>query len=190
MVDTVKKKPRRIDAASLERAALHYLERFSASSESLRRVLARKVERAARLDAGDPEEGRALIEALIVRFHALGYLDDDRYASATGLGLFRRGSSLRSIRQTLQRKGVDSETIEKAMSSVFEEAGDVDADLRAAVALVRRRRLGPFRRLEERNEKRWSDLAALARAGFARTVAYRVISAETPGDLEDMLSDV
>lgn len=190
MVNTVKKKTHRIDAAFLERAALHYLERFSASRESLRRVLVRKVERAARLDADDPEAGKALIEALIMRFRALGYLDDDRYASATGLGLFRRGSSLRSIRQTLHRKGVDSETIEKAMSSVFEEAGNVDADLRAAVALIRRRRLGPFRRLEEREERRRSDLAALARAGFASAVAYRVISAETPDDLEDMLCDV
>ena len=32
----------------LEKAALHYLERYAASSEGVRRVLMRKVERAAR----------------------------------------------------------------------------------------------------------------------------------------------
>ena len=40
-----RKPPRKATAASLENAALYYLERFATSSENLRRVLMRRVER-------------------------------------------------------------------------------------------------------------------------------------------------
>ena len=55
----------------------------------------------------------------------------------------------------------------------------------AAAALARRRRLGPFRRPGEREERRDKDLAALARVGFSYAVARRVIEAPSPEDLAD-----
>jgi regulatory protein len=51
----VRKPPRPLTAASLENAAVYYLGRFASSSGNLRRVLMRKVARAAR----DGEEGQA-----------------------------------------------------------------------------------------------------------------------------------
>src|SRR5690349_25011624 len=74
--------PRKVDAAYLERAALHYLERFASSSANLRRLLLQKVRRSAAAHGTDPEEGRAAVEALILRFAAAGLLDDDAYAKA------------------------------------------------------------------------------------------------------------
>ena len=47
----------------------------------------------------------------------------------------------------------------------------------AAVALARRRRLGPFRK-KERKEHRNRDLAAMARGGFDFDLARKVIDAE------------
>ncbi|MCG8547040.1 MAG: RecX family transcriptional regulator, partial [Alphaproteobacteria bacterium] len=40
-----RKRPRKVTPASLERAALHYLQRFATSSENFRRVLTRRVQR-------------------------------------------------------------------------------------------------------------------------------------------------
>jgi len=49
----------------------------------------------------------------------------------------------------------------------------------AALALIRRRRLGPYRDSATRADFRAKDLAALARAGFSYDLARRVIEAET-----------
>src|SRR5689334_22440028 len=73
---------RKVDAGCLDRAALHYLERFATSSDNLRRVLMQKVRRSAEAHGTDPEEGRALVEALVARFAASGLLDDAGYARA------------------------------------------------------------------------------------------------------------
>ncbi len=51
---------------------------------------------------------------------------------------------------------------------------------RAAAALARRRRLGPYRAAEDRKDHRLRDLAAMARAGFAYDVAKKVIDAKDP----------
>ena len=56
---------------------------------------------------------------------------------------------------------------------------------RAAVNLARRRRLGPFRRAEERAAFRGKDLAAFARAGFSYATAKRVLDAPGPEALEE-----
>ncbi len=186
MADALNRKPRRIDAAYLERAALHYLERFSASADSLRRVLMRKIDRAARESGDDPTIGAALVEPLIARFLELGFLDDQRYAELKAQGLFRRGTSRRVIRATLQQKGVDTDHVEAALAAVHDEAGGGDIDMQAAVKLARRRRLGPFRIDDAvRQQKCAKDMAALARAGFALDIVRRVILAKSVDDLED-----
>jgi regulatory protein len=65
--------PAHLTPASLEAAALRYLERYASSAENLRRVLLRRVRRA---DAG--EDGAALVEALVERFRAACILDVGR----------------------------------------------------------------------------------------------------------------
>ena len=62
-------------------------------------------------------------------------------------------------------------------------------DFAAAVALAKRRRLGPFNMRGDRDARREKDMAALARAGFGVGVAARVIDAETADDLEAMKYD-
>ncbi|NVN42197.1 recombinase RecA, partial [Ameyamaea chiangmaiensis] len=68
-----------------------------------------------------------------------------------------------------------------------EAAPGVEAEVLAGLALARRRRLGPFRPLAADDEGtsgpdeeglRQRDLGVLARAGFARDVALRVIGME------------
>lgn len=172
------KTPRRITAASLENAALHYLERFATSSENLRRVLLRRVRRAAQTHGDDPAEGAALVEALIARWRAAGLLDDAAYAEAKVRGLHRRGASPRAIRMALAARGVEAGLAEGAVQAL-----GGGADFEAAVNLARRRRLGPFRAEAARAGWRQRDLAALGRAGFGWEVARRVIDAESPDAL-------
>lgn len=58
--------------------------------------------------------------------------------------------------------------------------GEADAvEEQAAQAYAKRRRLGPYRRPDQRAAHRDRDLAALARAGFAYGLARRVVDRET-----------
>lgn len=176
--------PRRITPQYLENAALHYLERFASSAANLRRVLMRKVARAAEAHGDDPADGAALVEALVARYVARGLLDDRAYAESKAASLQRRGTSRHGIRGRLAQKGVDRDLIDATLERMAEEAGT--SDLAAACALARRRRLGPYRPAEERAARRAKDLATLARAGFGSAVSARVLAAESPEALEAM----
>lgn len=167
----------------LERAALRYLERFSASTASLRRVLMARVERSAREHGTERAEGVAWIEALLARYIESGLLNDAVYAEAKAASLRRRGASSRAIRDHLATRGVDAEVAVVALERTDEDGGggesaEDSADVVAARMLARRRRLGPYRAPDQRAQNRARDLAALGRAGFDYQTARRVIDDE------------
>ena len=157
---------RPVTAAYLERAALHYLERYASSAENLRRVLTRKTRR--RLAPGEPvtEDTAAMIAEVVERVIRSGLIDDRSYADMKVNSLMRRGASTRAIRTKLLAKGVPGETVASAL-----DAKEPD-DLALARRYAERKRLGPWRRVPS-PETRDKDLAALCRAGFS----YRVASA-------------
>jgi regulatory protein len=173
-----------VTPAYLERAALHYLERFASSSTNLRRVLLRKVQRSAAAHGTDPAEGAAWIDALIERYRSAGLLDDAAYAAGKAASLARRGTSTRGIRQKLAQKGVGGEIIDASL----EELGG-DADLRTAVNFARRRRLGPFRP-PGRAAAPEKELATLGRAGFSYDTARRVLACADEAAVEAMLEEI
>lgn len=171
---------RPITPAYLERAALYYLERYGASAEMLRRVLRRRVETRCRLRGEAPDDFSEMVEAVVARALGAGLVDDAAFAAAKVRSLRRRGGSARAIGAKLAAKGVDRETVGAVLAG--QEDGSEDE---AALAYAKRRRLGPFRQPAARANARERDLAAMARAGFALTLARRVIDAETEDDLRD-----
>jgi regulatory protein len=180
--------PRRVTARSLENAAVFYLQRFSASTERLRGVLRRRVERAARVHPDtDREAAEAWIDAIVEKFHRLGLLDDAKHAETRAGALFRRGESRRAIAARLRAEGVDRETTGAALEGLAEDAPD--PDLAAAATLARRRRLGPYRAsAAERADNRQRDMAALARKGFGPSVALAVLDAEDVDALDALVA--
>ena len=178
-----KKAPRKATPKSLENAALYYLQRFSSSSENLRRVLMRRVQRSAHHHGTDLEEGTEIIAALIKRYNEVGLLDDAQFARARAKSLNRRGSSVRAIRAKLSEKGVAADLISETLKKLTDE--DQNPEFTAAVTFARKRRIGPFRADDNRAELREKDLTALARAGFNYDIAQKVIEAETTKELED-----
>ena len=169
-----KKTSRPLTPQRLENIALHYLERFSASTESLRRALLRRAERSAQEHGTDRGEAAGWIDALIQRYVASGLLNDALFAEARTASLHRRGGSTRMIRQKLAAKGVGADDIDRALDE-RREATDGEPDLEAALALCRRRRLGPYRPAEKRTEMRDKDLAALGRGGFDYATARAAV---------------
>ncbi len=179
----VRKPPRPLTAASLENAAVYYLSRFASSSGNLRRVLMRKVARAARDgEEGQAEAGAQMVDALITRYLDKGLLNDRAYAAQAASSLARRGASRYSIAGKLGQKGVDNELVAQTIAGLDEEGGV--SELAAACALARRRRLGPYRTPDKRADFREKDLASMARAGFSLNLARRVLRAKDVEALE------
>ncbi|HVA35744.1 MAG TPA: RecX family transcriptional regulator [Stellaceae bacterium] len=178
-----RKLPRRMTAERLENVALHYLSRYASSSGNLRRVLMRRVARAAAAHGDDPAAGAQWVEELIARFQRSGLIDDRAYAAQKAASLQRRGASRFGIRGKLRQKGVEAELIDDAMMTL-DDGGSGTAEFAAACALVRRRRLGPCRPAAKRGAMRQKDLAALARAGFGLDVARRALNAPDIATLE------
>ena len=164
------------DAVSLKEAALHYLARYATTEAGLRFVLNRRIDRWARLsrDQEDVAEcvtrAKAAIPAIVARMAALGLVNDAEFAASRARGLARGGKSRRAIAARLAAKGINAEQVRAVLPE------DGNAELAAALILARKRRIGPFRRMEEGD--RGKELAVLARAGFARDVASRALAME------------
>lgn len=160
----------------LTRAAIHYLDRYSSSLENLRKVLTRKVKRAATANGRSPEEFREIVDRVVEKCRRAGMVDDRTYAETKLAGLRRRGRSKRQIEATLASKGVDRDLI----ASVVDR--DDTSDLEAAQTYARRRKLGPWRTRGQREERREKDMAALCRAGYSYDIARKVIDAADDGE--------
>lgn len=177
--------PRPLNDAALENAALFYLERYATSSANLKRVLLRRVARAAVAEPDlDVADWTARIDALIARYLAAGLLDDRAYAAQKAASLRRRGVSRRALQGHLAQRGLAREVIAGTIAAL--EAAGSD-DFAAACMLVRRRRLGPCRAEPARSNAHRRDLAALARAGFSLDLARRVLAVPDQATLERLM---
>jgi len=182
----VKRIARPITAKYLQNAAAFYLERYPSTAEGLRRVLNRRVAKARMLEAPVMENVQQAIDAVVAKFVDAGVIDDKAFAQTKARSLHRRGTSNRLTRQKLKMAGVDGDTLAKAMNGLDLEldTSPAERERKAAVALARRRRLGPFRQ-KDRKDHRTKDLAAMARGGFEYQLARKVIDAADPDALDE-----
>jgi len=182
----MKKPAHPITAQYLENAASFYLERYPNTAEGLRRVLQRRVRKAEIAEAPVVVDVQRVIDTIVAKFVAAGVVDDKAFAQTKARALHRRGTSSRLTRQKLKLAGIDAGTLDQAMAGLDQElhTDPRQREWQAAVALARRRRLGPFRG-KDRKEHRNRDLAAMARGGFDYDVAKKVIDATFAESLDE-----
>jgi regulatory protein len=169
--------PRRITPADLKGAALDYLDRFAATRARLRQVMLRKIRNSVRAHGDDPAPIMAALEETIQWLETSGFLSDRAYAESKARTLSARGTSRAHIIANLASKGVGAETARAAVDGLTSEYEE--PELEAARRYARRRRLGPYRSVDDgRAERRDKDLAAMARAGFAGRIARQIIDSE------------
>ncbi|KQR27945.1 RecX family transcriptional regulator [Deinococcus sp. Leaf326] len=123
-----------------------------------------------------------LIEEVLRRVQELGYQNDEQVAQIEGK---RRGVGTFRVRQTLRRRGLDSELIEETV-----QARDPDEDTRSATDFLMRR----WPALARKRDPRASAYALLARRGFGGAAIRAAIeevqqAQESPGDEEESPED-
>jgi regulatory protein len=173
-----------ITAKRLENIAAYYIDRYASSAGRLREVLLRRVRKARHADAPVVDDVGAVIDGIVAKYVKAGILDDRRFAEHKADTLSRRGTSQRRIREKLAMARVGRDDVDHALTRLREET-DGDSEFAAAVALARRRRLGPFADPAIRRERRDKHLAAMGRAGFALGLARRVIDAKDEDALQE-----
>ena len=167
------------DARSLHDAAIRYLARYSATQAGLLRVLGRRIDRWARAAEAEPETvatAQQVAREVVTRLAAAGAVDDAAFAAGRARSLARGGRSRRAISAHLAARGVPA-----ALTAALPD--DPEAELAAALAYARRRRMGPFRQPPD-PEQSLRDLARLARAGFPQPIAVRVLRMD-PDEAEE-----
>jgi regulatory protein len=164
----VKKEPEPLTRLKVEQMALAYVNRFDCTATKLKRHLAERVKK-----QGGHDDAEAWIAELVERYLGSGVLNDARFAKNLATQLTTRGKSSRMISQKLAMRGVPSEVAQDLMTARRQD--EPNAELDAARAFARKRRLGPHREPEKRAEYRQKDLAALARQGFSFDTAKKAL---------------
>lgn len=154
-----------LDAASLERLALRYVERYATTRAKLSSYLLRKLnERGWEGDSAPP------IEAIVSRFAELRYVDDRQFAEIKAASLTRRGYGRRRVDLALKVAGIEVEDAAPVLDEVDASARD------AALAFARRKRIGPFAQGEATPETRRRAFAAMMRAGHPVDIVRSILS--------------
>ena len=171
---TPRRNPRPLDRDALDRLALRYVERFATTRARLGAYLARKIRE--RGWEGPPVDPQTVAE----RLAGLGYIDDHAFAEARVRSMTRRGLGARRIAATFRADGIASEDAAALEPEISAGA------LEAALALARRRRIGPFgeRQLDRAGRER--QLAQMIRGGHDLTLARRIVAMAPGSDLAEL----
>jgi len=140
--------------------ALHYLEHRPRTVQEVRRRLER---------AGFSVE---VIDQVVARLKALGYLDDWAYARAYVQGrLAGRGYGPRRLQAELRRRGVPPDVVEATLDAALSETDPLEI----ARPLARRRWKLLCQNEPDRRKRRQKLIAFLQRRGFSSEIAYRLL---------------
>ncbi len=173
-----KRVPKKITENYLHNSGLYYLQRFAASKAHFKSVMMRKVRRSCQYyPEQNPEECRALVDALADKFQAAGLLNEDLYLQAAATSLRRQGRSAKAIRARLFSKGFKSEQIDESLQKMsdLENKSMHDLELEAALRFARKKKIGRFRPKTADVYDSKKELGALARAGFSYEISRQVL---------------
>lgn len=160
-----KRPPPPINGARLNELALSYVARFATSAAKLDAYLRRKLR-----ERGWDGEGAPPLEAVVERMVEFGYVDDAVYARAKSGSLMRRGYGVRRVDQALNAAGIAAELRDEVRAGKAEQR-------RAALALLKRRKFGPFGDGAQDRAVREKQLSAMLRAGHPLDMARELVNA-------------
>ena len=171
--------------------AVHYLGRYQASQQSLRRVLRKFAKRkfdpekvAVERTAEEIESAISDVIALCVHY---GYVNDKALANARARSSVITGQSAYQLAGKLRQMGVDEATTNAAIEK--RKADHHDAEKAAAIRAMRKKRLGPYcgsyDDLEFADQQK--QIAKLARLGYGMSLIRTILSYESIETAEDAL---
>ena len=167
-------KPKKPSKERLRHIALHYLERFESSEDSLRNVLRRRIDKYVFFDKDyNPDIAYQWVEDVVSECLKHNFVNDERFAEFKIRDYLNAGKPRRYIEQKLKQKGID----EKIISHFFEE--NEYSEFEIALNFAKKKKIGPFcKDTSLRTANRQKDLGTLVRAGFNFDIAKEILNYE------------
>lgn len=143
----------------------------------------------------DIEKCEEMLDALVIKFEQSELLNDDQFTRGTVTSLRRRGLSQKAIVAKLYAKGIKADLTLKHLAVHDKETSDTPhaADIKAAVLLSRKKRIGAFGvhdyEGEDGDKLRRRHLGALARAGYSYDISVKILDMPTD-EAEALLGNV
>lgn len=166
------RKPSPLTPAKLEELALAYAARFATTRAKLEAYLVRKLRERGWDGERDPDPG-----ALARKFVDAGYVDDAVFARMKSESLLRRGYGGRRVGEALRAAGVE----EDLRADVAPGAAEAR---KAALALARRRRFGPWGDSLPDRPVREKQTVAMLRAGHPLDIVRQIVEADDAATVE------
>lgn len=176
---------KKMTAQRLYNIALHYLSKYDAGSEKIRRMLMRRLENDAYKNKTTlPDETHEWIEEVVQKLIRLGYINDTNYIHNRIRILSESGKSLYFIRQKLKQEGFSFDFIDEITSTCTQ------TDLERAIRFVQRKKMGYLRPVDKQALYLKKDLATLVRAGFSYPIARNALTNNDSIDTDDIPTDI
>jgi len=156
----------------IKELALKYLDKYQPSKKSLQIYLFRKV-----IDgqSNRVEKSEILkkIETVLDDLEEKGILNDVLYSELKSKNFLKRGYSLNKIKQHLSQKGIGSELLKKTIQKI--ENDNVNPDFYSAIRICKKRRIGPYRPVSNKELFYKKDMGFLARSGFSYDLSKEIL---------------
>ena len=152
----------------IESKAIWYLERYSTSSQNLKKYLKRKVMNT-HLNVGSDE----IINKVISRLESQKILNDRFFTESKVRSLLNKGWSTKKIGLKLRDLGVSDELIDENINNL--EGNEEEINLVSAITLVKKRSLGPYRKVEFTDKVKNREFGIMSRAGFSYAISKKVL---------------
>lgn len=147
---------------------LFYLSQREASSEKVRAMLKRRLQRMKQRGEEIPPQANEWIENIIQKVKDLSYLNDNRYAENQIRCMIQQGKSERYMTMKLATAGIDSDTVHHLLQE-FESD-----ELSRAIRYAQKKKLGIYNLKSDSDPQK--DLAKMARAGFSYDIAHQALN--------------
>lgn len=167
---------KKITYQRLYNITLYYLGRYESTTDKVRQMLCRRVQKSKLAGDEVPDEVNAWIDKVVLSMQDLGYIDNRRYLENTYRRLRLQGKSLRFIFGKLSADGIEADMLQSFMDE--QNASSEELDIESARRLVCKKKIGYLRPKDKQKEMYQKDLATLARAGFSFDVAKKALSGE------------
>ena len=162
----------------IESKAIWYLERYATSSQNLRKYLKRKVMNT-HLNLGSNE----IINKVINRLESQKILNDRFFTETKVRSLLNKGWSTKKIGFKLKELGISHELIEENINNL--DGNEDEINLVSAITLVKKRSIGPYRKVEFTDKVKNREFGILSRAGFSYAISKKVLIDMVKNEIEN-----
>ena len=179
-----KKIPKKITLDNLEKSAIKYLEKYSASEYQLTNILKRKIMKTSFFYKTKSEKEYEFIDLITNKFKKIGLIDDKKFSEHKALIYTEKGYSKKKIIFNLRNKGISDENIQYGIKSL--KTSYDNPELASALIYAKKKKILNFEEKENNFDENKKKLLQISQAGFSYDIAKKIINLNNKKDFLEL----